>query len=180
MRNPQPWLLSDRQHRVQALLVYANVVEHIRIAYPTDPWETAAYAATCLDNCRAPAADAADYLRRLRDHLRWRRSLAAGSRLVLLGVDPVLVYLGAGPAVIAEERETVINASDADDVVRIWSAQRPVITAVRKSSKFTEIRSGRVDGLEFAEFTIPASQWSPARAAKHKRNMTSEQKEGLG
>jgi hypothetical protein len=34
-RDSAPWLLSDRQHRVQALLGYAIPVEHIRITCQT-------------------------------------------------------------------------------------------------------------------------------------------------
>ncbi len=35
---------------------------------------------------------------------------------------------------IAVERETTITISDADDLVRIWTAQRKVITALRNAS----------------------------------------------
>jgi hypothetical protein len=78
--------------------------------------------------------------------------------------------------VIAEERETVVNATDADDVVRVWSAQRTYITALRKSPSFTEIRCGVADGTEWAEFTIPRALWNPVRGVKHVRKQSSEQK----
>ena len=65
---------------------------------------------------------------------------------------------------IAEEREMVIGGSDADDEIWIWSAQRVYITALRKNRAFTEIGSGRVDGTEWAEFTIPKDQWNPVPA----------------
>ena len=78
---------------------------------------------------------------------------------------------------IAEERETVINTTDADDVVRIWSAIRTHITAMRKSPSFTEIRCGRVDGTEWAQFEIlPRDAWNPVRGVKHSRKQSSDAK----
>ena len=46
--------------------------------------------------------------------------------------------------------------------MRIWTAQRTYITALRHSGKFTETRSGFYGTTEWAEFTIPRDQWSPA------------------
>jgi hypothetical protein len=76
----------------------------------------------------------------------------------------------------AAERETVINTSAADDHVRIWTAERVYITALRKSPNFAEIRCGVVDGTEWAEFTIRKDQWNPVRGVKHLRKQSSEQK----
>jgi hypothetical protein len=45
--------------------------------------------------------------------------------------------------------------------VRIWTAQRTYITALRHSGRFTETRSGFYGTTEWAEFTIPRDQWSP-------------------
>jgi hypothetical protein len=77
---------------------------------------------------------------------------------------------------IAEERETVVNATDADAEVRIWTAQRAYIGKLRRHPKFTETRSGYVDGSEWAEFVIPRDQWNPASGAKRSTAMSSEQK----
>lgn len=66
----------------------------------------------------------------------------------------------------AAERETVITVSDADTRVHIWSAQRTAIRRMRRHPRFTEVKSGTTDGSEFAEFTIPASEWNPATGAK--------------
>jgi hypothetical protein len=66
--------------------------------------------------------------------------------------------------------------TEADDVVRIWSAIRTHITAMRKSPSFTEIRCGRVDGSEWAEFEIPRDAWNPVRGVKDSRKQSSEQK----
>lgn len=77
--------------------------------------------------------------------------------------------------VIAEERETVVNATDADDVLRIWTAQRRFITHLRRHPKVTETRTGRVDGTEWAEFTIPADAWSPVTGVRRASGHSFEQ-----
>ena len=46
--------------------------------------------------------------------------------------------------------------------MQIWTAQRTYVTALRHSGKFTETRSGFYGTTEWAEFTIPRDQWSPA------------------
>ena len=77
------------------------------------------------------------------------------------------------------ERETTVNASDGDQVVRIWTAQRKHITRMRRHDSFTETATGYHGGTEWAEFTIPASDWNPASGAKRKRNLTDEQRQAL-
>ena len=77
------------------------------------------------------------------------------------------------------ERETTVNASDGDGVVRIWTAQRKHITRMRRHDSFTETATGYHGGTEWAEFTIPASDWNPASGAKRKRNLTDEQRQAL-
>ena len=62
------------------------------------------------------------------------------------------------------ERETVINLDDEHPLVRIWTAQRPVITRLDKDPRFTCVRRGD----HSAEFTIPVDQWNPATGAKRK------------
>lgn len=75
------------------------------------------------------------------------------------------------------ERETTINASDGDSLVTIYTHQRHYIAKLRANPKFTETRSGTFDGCEFAEFTIPASQWNPATGAKRTITLTDEQRQ---
>ena len=77
------------------------------------------------------------------------------------------------------ERETIVNASDGDGVVRIWTAQRKHITRMRRNDSFAETATGYHGGTEWAEFTIPASDWNPASGAKRKRNLTDEQRQAL-
>lgn len=77
----------------------------------------------------------------------------------------------------AFERETTINASDGDPVVRIWTAQRTVLTQCRRDDAFTEVRHGFHGSTEWAEFTIPADRWNPRTGRK--RQLSEEQRAQL-
>lgn len=74
------------------------------------------------------------------------------------------------------ERETVVTTSDGDDLVRIWTAQRTVITRINRDSRFTVVDSGEHDGSRWVSATIPAEKWSPVTGVKRTRTMTDEQK----
>jgi len=77
----------------------------------------------------------------------------------------------------ATERETTVTITDADDTVRIWTAQRRYIGRLRRHPAYAEIATGFHDGSEWAEFTIPADRWNPATGAKRERApMTDEQR----
>lgn len=82
-------------------------------------------------------------------------------------------------ALTAPERETTIISTDGDDLVTIETAQRRHITRLRKNPAFAEVATGTYEGSEWARFTIPARDWSPATGAKRKRNLTDEQREEL-
>lgn len=73
---------------------------------------------------------------------------------------------------VAAERETVITVSDADDVVSIWTAQRPVILRLARDDRFTLTASGEHDGSPWASFTVPADRWSPLSGAKRRMSDT--------
>src|SRR5690242_6584955 len=60
----------------------------------------------------------------------------------------------------APERETIINLDDGSDLARIWTAQRPVITKLRKHPGFTEVASGLYGSSPWAEFTAPADKFT--------------------
>lgn len=69
----------------------------------------------------------------------------------------------------AAERETIVNLSDAADRVDIWTAQRKVITALRKKPEtFSEVASGFYGSTEWARFTTSLTMWSVATGAKRK------------
>lgn len=74
----------------------------------------------------------------------------------------------------AHERETTITASDGDDTVRIWTAQRTVITAMRKRGA-TEVRSGEHDGTAYAEFVVPAASFKLAMAVRPPKRVLSDE-----
>jgi hypothetical protein len=78
---------------------------------------------------------------------------------------------------IAEERETVINTTDADDLVRVWTCQARYLGRLRRQPSFTEVKSGRYGSTEWAEFTIQASEWNPASGAKRRVTLTEEQRQ---
>ena len=76
----------------------------------------------------------------------------------------------------AEERETTINASDADDKVRIWTAQKRYITAMRRNSAFVEVETGFYGSTEFSIFEVEAGRWSPV-GVKRRQNLTTAQRQ---
>ncbi len=65
-----------------------------------------------------------------------------------------------GSSLTPYERETSITFSDGDPLVRIWTAQRTVITALRKKPQAVEVECGHEGTTEWAAFEIPADQWS--------------------
>lgn len=75
-----------------------------------------------------------------------------------------------------EERETVVNTTDADTEVRIWTAQRVYITKLRRHPRVTELRSGFHGSTEWAEFTVPRDQWNPVTGVKRGHAGTDAQK----
>lgn len=86
---------------------------------------------------------------------------------------------------IINEYETTVNMTDADDLVRIWTSQRSVLSKLRKKAeKFTETRNGHYTNAngtryEWAEFTIPISDFNLAKAAINRRQLTDEQRAAL-
>ena len=76
-----------------------------------------------------------------------------------------------------DERETTLTMSDGDDLVRISTAQRTMITALRKKPAFTEVATGFHGTTEWAEFTIPREKFNLAKAVKSSLNLTDEQRE---
>jgi hypothetical protein len=74
------------------------------------------------------------------------------------------------------ERETIVNASDGETIVRIWTAQRRFITRLRRSPRFTEVATGHDGATEWAEFTIPADLWTPTSGAKRSRTYSDKER----
>ncbi len=98
-----------------------------------------------------------------------------GKRKKMNSVDETITNT---PTDAAYERETIIRMSDGDDLVTIWSAQRTVLTALRKKpEQFIEKSSGFDGSTEYAEFEIPKKKFNLAKAAKVTVNLTPEQRE---
>ena len=95
------------------------------------------------------------------------------------GVRETKRSVDVGHSLSAAERETTVTITDADDVVRIWTAQRRYLGRLRRHPSYTEVKSGTHGGTEWAEFTIPASEWNPATGAKRKVTMTAEQRAAI-
>jgi len=57
----------------------------------------------------------------------------------------------------AAERETVITMNDEDDVADIWTAQRPVITKLKKNPAAVLVEEGKHGSTVWARFQLPAS-----------------------
>lgn len=75
----------------------------------------------------------------------------------------------------AYERETIVNANDEDETVRIWTAQRRHITRLRRHPGATEVASGSHGKTPWAEFTIPAKLWNPVTGIKRRSAGLSEE-----
>lgn len=78
----------------------------------------------------------------------------------------------------APERETIVTFNDEDDHAEIWTAQRPVITKLKKNEAATLIGEGKHDGSAWAQFRLPAELIS-FRSKKIKRELTPEQRAAL-
>lgn len=80
----------------------------------------------------------------------------------------------------ALERETTVTMSDGDPLVHINTAQRTVLTRLRRKPEvFTETKTGYHGTTEWAEFTCPRERFNLGAAARPKRLLTPEQREQL-
>ena len=75
----------------------------------------------------------------------------------------------------AAERETLVNATDADDMVRVWTPR--YLGRLRRNPAFIEVKSGRFGATEWAEFVIEAAKWAPDTGVRHSRQLSDEQRE---
>jgi hypothetical protein len=79
----------------------------------------------------------------------------------------------------APERETIVTMNDEDDHAEIWTAQRPIITKLKKNAAATLIAEGKHDGSAWAQFRVPAELVS-FRSKRTTRDLTDEQRAELG
>lgn len=76
----------------------------------------------------------------------------------------------------AEERETTIGMDDASGVVRIWTAQRSVITQLSRRPDFRLIDQGEHQGQPWARFEIDKADWTPWSGVRRKVVLTEAQR----
>jgi hypothetical protein len=76
----------------------------------------------------------------------------------------------------AAERETIITLNDEDANAEIWTAQRPIITKLRKNAAATLITEGKYDGSAWAQFRLPVELVS-FRTKRVKLELTATQRE---
>jgi len=76
----------------------------------------------------------------------------------------------------APERETIITLNDEDGHAEIWTAQRPIITKLKKNVAATLIAEGKHDGSAWAEFRLPAELVS-FRSKRVSLALTDDEKE---
>jgi hypothetical protein len=79
----------------------------------------------------------------------------------------------------APERETIINFNDGEDIAYIYTAQRKIITKLKKNPSATLKEEGVFEGTAWARFTIPANLIS-FRVARPKRELSQEQRAEIG
>jgi len=78
----------------------------------------------------------------------------------------------------APERETIFRTSDDDDLVYVFTAQRSMITSLRRNPAYTEVSSGWYGTTAWANFTIPRELFrvgskrkvAPGTAERARRN----------
>jgi heme exporter protein D len=73
------------------------------------------------------------------------------------------------------ERETVLLTSDADDHYDIWTAQRKVITKLKKNPAAELLEEGSYGTTVWARFKLPANLVS-FRSVTRRQALTTEQK----
>lgn len=81
-------------------------------------------------------------------------------------------------ALTAHERETIIGFSDGEPTASIWTAQRRIITKLKRNPGATLVEEGVHEGTAWARFTLPAKLVS-FRAPRAKRELSAEQRDSL-
>ena len=78
----------------------------------------------------------------------------------------------------APERETVVTVSDADEQMTVWTAQRPMITKLRKNPAAVLLEEGKIGSSVWARFQVPADLLT-IRKPRQQRKLTDDQRERL-
>lgn len=85
---------------------------------------------------------------------------------------------GYGHHLTPPERETIIGCDDAGDTATIWTAQRTIITKLRRNPAARLIAEGTFGTSVWARFEIPADLIS-FRSPRAPREMTAEARQAF-
>ncbi len=61
------------------------------------------------------------------------------------------------------ERETVITLNDAESIARIYTSRQRTLAKMRQHPNAVLVAEGNSEGMEWAEFTVPAELVSYSR-----------------
>jgi hypothetical protein len=87
-------------------------------------------------------------------------------------------HVSAGDVAVsltAPDRETIISFSDAQDAAFIYTAQRTIITKLRKNVAAKLVEEGEHEGSVWARFKLPAALAS-FRSSTVRRELSEEQR----
>lgn len=76
----------------------------------------------------------------------------------------------------APERETVCTLSDADELMTVWTAQRPMITKLRRNPAAVLLEEGKIGSSVWARFQVPSGLLTIRNPRK---SLTASQRESL-
>lgn len=69
----------------------------------------------------------------------------------------------------ALERETIVTLNDEEPFARVWTAQRRVITKLKRNPAATLIEEGKHGGSAWARFEVPAELFAGFRSRRLRR-----------
>ena len=77
----------------------------------------------------------------------------------------------------AAERETTVTMTDADTHALVWTAQRTILTALRRKvaeGRCEQTRTGFDGTTEWAEFRISRDVWNPVTGFKRRLRLSEQ------
>ena len=78
----------------------------------------------------------------------------------------------------AAERETIVNFNDGEETAYVYTAQRRIITKLRRNAAAVLVEEGHFEGTAWARFELSAALIS-FRSVRVKRELSDEQRAEL-
>jgi hypothetical protein len=69
----------------------------------------------------------------------------------------------------AYERETIVTMNDEEDVAHVWTAQRPIITKLKRNPAAVLIQEGSHGSSAWASFHVPRELFAGFRTKRMRR-----------